>query len=67
MAVFALSWSQEAIVAKPIRSLVLGYVFTEAWHQLPKEKQDLLWSKVHEADRGTGLSCAMHAGPMSQS
>jgi hypothetical protein len=49
-----MAWGQEATVAKPVLLLVLGHGFTEAWHQLPKEEQDLLWSKVEEADKRAG-------------
>jgi hypothetical protein len=34
--------------------LVLGKAFTEAWHQLSKEEQDNLWSKVEEVDKLAG-------------
>ena len=41
-------------MSKPIFLLVLGKGFTEAWYQLSKEEQDVLWSKVEEADQRAG-------------
>ncbi len=41
-------------MSKPIYLLVLGYGHTEAWHQLPQEERDALWSKVMEADQRAG-------------
>ena len=41
-------------MAKPIYVLVLGKGVTEAWHQLSKEEQDSLWSKVQEVDKRAG-------------
>jgi hypothetical protein len=38
-------------MSKPLYLLVLGYGWTEAWHQLPKTEQDALWAKVEEVDR----------------
>ena len=41
-------------MSKPVYILVLGYGHTEAWHQLSKEEQDDLWSKVVEIDERAG-------------
>lgn len=41
-------------MSKPVYLLVLGKGFTEAWHQLSKEEQDSLWSKVEEVDKRAG-------------
>jgi hypothetical protein len=41
-------------MSKPVYMLVLGKAFTEAWHQLSKEEQDNLWSKVEEVDKLAG-------------
>jgi hypothetical protein len=41
-------------MSTPIFLLVLGEGFTEAWHQLTKQEQDDLWSRVQEVDRRAG-------------
>ena len=41
-------------MSEPVYILVLGYGYTEAWHQLSKEEQDDLWSKVVEIDERAG-------------
>jgi hypothetical protein len=41
-------------MAKPVYLLVLGHGFTEAWHQLSKEEQAELWSKVDAVDKAAG-------------
>ena len=41
-------------MSKPVYMLVMGKGFTEAWHQLSKEEQESLWSKVDEADKRAG-------------
>jgi hypothetical protein len=41
-------------MSKPVYLLILGQGHTEAWHQLSKEAQDDLWSKVMEVDKRAG-------------
>lgn len=40
-------------MSKPVYLLTM-VDFTEAWHQLPKQEQDHLWSKVQEVDQRAG-------------
>jgi hypothetical protein len=41
-------------MSQPVYLLVMGKGLTEAWHQLSKEQQDNLWSKVKEVDARAG-------------
>ena len=41
-------------MSKPVYLLVIGKGWTEAWHQLPKEEQETLWSKVLEVEERAG-------------
>jgi hypothetical protein len=41
-------------MSKPVYLLVLGQGYTEAWHQLSKNEQDNLWSKVTDVDKQAG-------------
>lgn len=41
-------------MSKPVYLLVLGYGWTEAWHQMSKPEQDALWAKVEAVDQRAG-------------
>ena len=49
-------------MSESVYLLVLGQGYTEAWHQMSKEEQDELWSKVEEVDKRAGarwvVACA---------
>lgn len=42
-------------MSKPVYLLVLAIGFTDAWHQLSKDEQANLWSKVEEVDKRAGV------------
>jgi hypothetical protein len=46
-------------MAKSVYMLVLGHDYTEAWHQLSKEEQAELWSKVDAVDKAAGAKTAI--------
>jgi hypothetical protein len=41
-------------MSEPVYLLVLGYNYTEAWHELSKAEQDALWVQVDAIDRRAG-------------
>ena len=49
-------------MSESVYLLVLGQGYTEAWHQMSKEEQGELWSKVEEVDKRAGarwvVACA---------